>query len=488
MRIAYIDCLGGASGDMLLGALLDAGLPLDELVRPLRTLRLPGWSLEAAAAVRGHLRATQVRVQTESGSRPQARGLKEIENILRSSRLPQAVIERALAVFQRLGAVESKIHQIPLEDVHFHEIGAIDTIIDVTGTVLGFYLLGIEKIYFSALPVGKGAIKCAHGILPNPAPATLELCKGVPLYGIDAEGELVTPTGAALLTTLGEYAPVFPPLRLAAVGCGAGSRDHPFPNLLRLCIGETIFDAMRNPSAEPENAHFAGSRRHDLHGNTLDPSCGISCDASPKDSPALSPDSCHGYHAAAARNSGRAPFSAPFAAPFAAPLSAPASAPGSPLALEEQYVIILETVIDDLNPERIPFLCEQLLKAGALDAWYRPAQMKKGRPGQEIVAIAAPPSFSRLLQVFFRESTTLGVRIRPEYRCVLPRRSEEIATPLGPVKIKRAFWPAPDGNWHARIKPEFEACKELAEKHHLPLEEVYAVVKEALKELGPENS
>lgn len=405
MRIAYIDCWGGASGDMLLGAILDCGLPLADLLPPLRSLKLPGWSLEASVVTRGHLRATQAKVQVTAP--PQPRGIREIESIIGASRLPQTVADRSWAVFQRLAAVEAKIHQIPLEKVHFHELGAVDTIIDVVGTVLGFHLLGIEKIYFSALPVGKGVIFSAHGSLPNPAPATMELCKGIPLYGIDVEGEMVTPTGAALLTTLGEYSPTFPPTRLTALGYGAGSRESSFPNLLRLCIGES-----------PGEIELPA----DTRGGTAITSFG----------------------------------------------------------LETQYIWILETVVDDLNPERLPFLCDRLLEAGALDVWYRPVQMKKGRPGQEIVVLAESSTCSHLLHLLYSESTTLGVRVRAEHRYILPRHSEEIQTSLGTVKIKKSFWPAADGNWRSRIKPEFESCRALAEKHRLPLEEVYAAVWEAL--------
>lgn len=396
MRVAYLDCFSGASGDMLLGALFDAGINKEVFVSHLRSLGLPGFRLETGPVTKMGLRATQVRI--EGAKETSARRLEDIFALFKASSLPPPVVEKATAVFQRLAEAEGRVHQQLPRDVHFHELGAADSIVDIVGTTLGFYLLEVERIYFSPLPLGRGMIESEHGLLPNPAPATLELLKGVPLHPVDAEGELVTPTGAALLTTLGTFVPNPPRMSVQAIGYGAGSREYPWPNVLRLWLGE-----MEKPAAASSQFNW-------------------------------------------------------------------------------ETVFLLETVIDDMDPEWFPHLQEKLVCAGALDVWWTAVQMKKGRPGVELTALVREPDIPNLLRLILEESTTLGVRLRREQRFLLERREIVVETIYGSIKAKQVFLPSPEGDsW--RIKPEFESCRRLAERRNLTLHEVYAAFWAAVQNL-----
>ncbi len=235
MKIAYFDCFSGISGDMILGALVDAGLEMERLKAELARLPLSGYTLSAQTVRKRGLRGTHVEVEvSEKGVE---RHLHEIEEIIEGSDLPGEVKSRGLAIFQRLAEAEAHVHGIPVGRVHFHEVGAMDAIVDVVGAVIGLWLLGIERVYASPVHVGRGTVTCAHGTLPVPAPATQELLRGVPIYGRDVDAELVTPTGAAILTTLAEEFGAAPPMQVEQVGYGAGSRDLPLPNLLRVSVG-----------------------------------------------------------------------------------------------------------------------------------------------------------------------------------------------------------------------------------------------------------
>jgi pyridinium-3,5-bisthiocarboxylic acid mononucleotide nickel chelatase len=286
VRIAYFDCFAGISGDMTLGALLAAGVEEAELRRGLESLGLPGWELCPRRVQKHAITATDVTVidrghgdahghkhepsparspadpvhghshphghghhhaheqeheheheHEHSHNHTHGRGLSEILAMIRESSLPEPVKERASAVFQRLGEAEAKIHDVPVEAIHFHEVGAVDSIIDIVGSVLGLHLLGVERIVCSPLPAGHGFVRAAHGLMPIPAPATMELLKGIPVYPVDVEGELVTPTGAALMASLADEFGRMPPMRVETIGYGAGKKEFPFPNLLRVCIG-----------------------------------------------------------------------------------------------------------------------------------------------------------------------------------------------------------------------------------------------------------
>jgi len=235
MKVAYFDCPAGASGDMILGALVDAGLPLRTLEEALGGLGLAGWRLSARVVQKGALRGTQVEVETDPGVRFDH--LDAMLAALDKGRLAPAVRERAGAILRRLAEAEARVHRVPVEEVHFHEVGSLDTLVDVVGAVAGLDALGVEVVYVSALPLGGGSVETAHGRLPVPAPATAELLKGFPVYDNGIAAELLTPTGAAILTTLAQGAGRAPAMRLEAVGWGAGAQDLPIPNLLRVMLG-----------------------------------------------------------------------------------------------------------------------------------------------------------------------------------------------------------------------------------------------------------
>ncbi len=241
MKVAYFDCFAGASGDMILGALLDAGLNPDDLRERLAALRLPGWRLNIRRVVKRGLAATAVEVESEAA--PGERTLGDIETLIANSALPERDQTFALRVFRRLAEAEARVHGVSPEAVHFHEVGAVDALVDVVGAVSGLELLGVEQVWVSPLPLGRGFVRAAHGVLPLPGPAVVELLRGVPVVGVEAEGETVTPTGAAILTTLADAYGPLPPFTLNHVGYGAGRREAEYPNALRVLIGETGSEA-----------------------------------------------------------------------------------------------------------------------------------------------------------------------------------------------------------------------------------------------------
>jgi len=237
MKIAYLDCFSGVSGDMFIGSLLDAGLPSEKINEIISGLRLGGFTISSAKEERNRIFGTKFSVLLDHGHQP-ARHLKDIKDILERSDLPSQIIEQCIRIFERLAATEAAVHHMQMEEVHFHEVGAVDSIIDVVASVAGMYLLGIEKLFVSRIPVGSGMIDSAHGIIPVPAPATMEILKGVPIYDSGQNTEMVTPTGAALLTSLGTSFGPMPPMTVERVGYGVGSRVLPDrPNLLRIAIG-----------------------------------------------------------------------------------------------------------------------------------------------------------------------------------------------------------------------------------------------------------
>ncbi|MFA0734140.1 MAG: hypothetical protein OGMRLDGQ_000640 [Candidatus Fervidibacter sp.] len=236
MVCAFVDCFAGISGDMLLGALIDAGAPVDNLLLGLETLPISGWELKIERVRKGAIAATSVSVIV-NGKQPE-RHLSDIESIVLASQLPEKVKEQSLKVFRLLAEAEAKVHGIGVNEVHFHEVGAVDSIVDIVGSVYALHLLGVQAVYASALPFSRGRVKTLHGDLPVPAPATMELLCGVPTYPLDIEVELVTPTGAALLKALANEFGMPPPFTPRKVGYGAGKRNLPFPNVLRVIIGD----------------------------------------------------------------------------------------------------------------------------------------------------------------------------------------------------------------------------------------------------------
>ncbi|MEE4606905.1 MAG: nickel pincer cofactor biosynthesis protein LarC [Desulfobacteraceae bacterium] len=240
MKIAYFDCFAGASGDMILGSLLDAGLPLEKLKETLAKLQLDHYDLKVKKVLKKGLGGSQAFVIINETDQSHHRHLADIEAIITQSDLADSIQQKCIAIFTRLAEAEAKIHQTTIDRIHFHEVGAMDAIIDIVGAVAGTTLLGVQKIFCSPLHTGSGTIECAHGTLPVPAPATAELLKGKPVYSSGIEGELLTPTGAAILTTLASNFGPLPAMSVEQIGYGAGTSDPSIPNLLRVIIGEAV--------------------------------------------------------------------------------------------------------------------------------------------------------------------------------------------------------------------------------------------------------
>ena len=326
MRLAYIDCIAGVSGDMLLGALVDAGVAEAALQERLAALALPGFELSLQRVQKGGIAALQADVRVSD--QRSVRHLPEIIALVENSGVPAPIKRRACALFERLGAVEAAIHGTSRERVHLHELGGIDTIVDVVGVLSGFELLGVERVECSPLPLGRGFVDSAHGRLPLPAPATVALLKGVPVTGAPVAGELVTPTGAALVTELAAGFGPLPAMTLRATGYGAGSADREIPNVVRLLVGE------RQEAAEAATAGAGGSA-------------------------------------------------------------------------EAALLTMLETNIDDMNPELYDYVGARLFAAGALEVFTQPVAMKKNRPGTLLSVLCRQPDREALRRVLFRETTTI---------------------------------------------------------------------------------
>ena len=380
MRIATFDCFSGISGDMCLGALVSAGWPAAELQALPARLRIDGARVHVRAARRGPFAATQVEVEV-AGHQPH-RHLHHVAALIDAADLEPGVRERAHAVFRRLAEAEAEVHGSTVEKVHFHEVGAVDALVDVVGTIAGLHALGIESVYGTPLPLGGGFVDSEHGRIPIPAPATALLLRGAPVRATALEAELVTPTGAALLTTLVSSWEPPPAYRLDRVGTGAGGRDlKEQPNVLRILIGETD---------EPAGVTMRRS------------------------------------------------------------------------------VAVLETAVDDENPQYVAELLGHLLADGALDATVTPTIMKKGRAGLLLMVLTEPADADRIARRLLSETSTLGVRIRRDERLELPRRFAEVETPFGRVTLKIAE--LPEGG--ERAVPEFESVRETAERAARSLREV----------------
>jgi uncharacterized protein (TIGR00299 family) protein len=421
MRIGYLDCFSGISGDMLLGAMVDAGVPLTLFSHTASALEV-GARLEARKVMRGGLSATQVKVligetageehahhehahshghdHSHDGDQAHEHGhdhehthehihdhahhrsLSTILGIIRSASLAEIVKDRAARAFQLLGEAEAGIHSIPIEEVHFHEVGAVDTIVDIVCAAAGAASLGIDHWIASPLNVGSGTVRCAHGTLPVPAPATLALLGDAPIYSAGPPMERVTPTGASILRMLDVQYAALPALRVSATGYGAGGRETPGePNVLRLLVGE-------------------GS------------------------------DAAHS-------------------------------------AVEP--IAVIETVIDDSTPQLLAYVSELLLSAGAWDVYRVPVQMKKGRTGVHLTVLASPDLLPALRDLLFRETTTIGLHWRIENKISLEREFATVETEWGPVRMKVARWPSGEV---ANASPEYEDCRKLATQHAVPLKEV----------------
>ncbi len=437
--IGYLDCFSGVSGDMLLGAMLDAGLPLDDLRAGLATLPLTGYTLTAERVAQHGVQGTRAHV-TLTDEQHAHRRLADITALLDAATLPTRVRERALAIFTRLAVAEGAVHGVGPDEVTFHEVGAVDSIVDVVGGALGLELLGVDTLYCSELPLTSGRVRAAHGALPVPAPATLELLKGTDAVwrSVSADGELVTPTGAAVAATLATFAR--PTMRLRQVGYGFGSRKLPWANCLRLLLGEAPPIApARAPADMPS---FIARPLASGTGHTGD--AGETMGAAQV---ALTPE------------------------PFADPAGALAG-------FERDEVVVIESNIDNMTGEALGWLLERMLVAGALDAGYTPLQMKKQRPAVMLTVVAAPDDAARLAALIVRESATLGVRMRREWRVKAARRQEQIETPLGPARVKLKLI----GGAVVAATPEYDDCQALAARLGLPLGDVMARVTQAARE------
>jgi hypothetical protein len=437
MRIAYIECFSGISGDMFLGALVDAGVSADLLRQTVNALNL-GAELQVSRVDRCGITSTKVDVvvngepdrpreaaqpahhvhshdhghshahehrhpdgtvhshdhahDDEAGhSHPpkqahlHGRHLSEIKQIIAGSTIGEKAKQTATDIFEALGAAEAKIHNVPVETIHFHEIGAVDAIVDIVCAAVGAEALNVECFVVSPLNVGGGTVVCAHGTFPVPAPATVELLKGAPIFSGDIQKELVTPTGAAIAKVLANSFGPMPPMTLEQSGYGAGSRNFPsHANVLRITVGEST------------------------------------------------------------------------------------SAQESTRDLPIDEVIVLEANIDDLNPQLFGYVAEQALAAGALDVFATPVQMKKSRPGTLITLLTKPEDAERIARLVFRETSTIGIRTRREQRYVLPRRHETVQTQWGEVRMKIAQIKGSVSNY----SPEYEDCRRIAEQHQVPLKHV----------------
>jgi len=430
MRIGYLECFSGISGDMLLGALVDAGVPFDSLAQTAVALNV-GARLEMRKVMRGGLAATKVDVITPEGTAPEAehshsehtseshtheahshgehshththespaaepahkkaehshaphRHLSSILKIIQAAPLSDAVKARSTRAFQLLGEAEAAIHSIPIEKIHFHEVGAVDTIVDIVCSAAGAELLGVDRWLASPLNVGSGTVKCQHGTLPVPAPATLALLGDAPVYAAGPPMERVTPTGAAVLRMLDVQYKTLPAMRVNATGYGAGGRDTPGePNLLRLLVGEAAANAAGSSAVEP--------------------------------------------------------------------------------------IAVIETVIDDSNPQVVAYVSELLLEAGAWDVYRVAVQMKKGRTGTQVTVLCRPDLVPTLEEILFRETTTIGLHWRLESKSSLKRDFVKVSTSWGDVSIKVARWP---NGKVANASPEYEDCRKLATQHSIPLKQI----------------
>ena len=384
MKYAYCDCYSGISGDMFLAALIDAGLPLDELQAGIDLLGLPEKvEIQAAEIHKGALRCMNVEVIVPHSHHH--RHLSDISEMISAAALPAPVQNTALNIFRLLGEAEARVHGTSLEEVHFHEVGALDLIVDIVGTAIGIEALGIERLYASALPFSGGQVQTEHGMLPVPAPATLEILTRAhaPLTPSPAQVELVTPTGAAILAALATFQR--PNLVVTGVGVGAGKRELPWPNIFRLILGESTPEA-------------------------------------------------------------------------------------------EYPLVLIETNIDDMNPQLFGHVMTRLFELGALDVYLTPIYMKKNRPGTLLGVVARRQDEPILADLILKETTTLGLRVQPVYRYTARREFKTVATPYGDVKVKVKLI---DGR-AVQAMPEYDDCARLAQEQGVPLAQVYTAALSAV--------
>ncbi|WP_448561195.1 nickel pincer cofactor biosynthesis protein LarC [Trichothermofontia sp.] len=538
MPIAYFDCPTGIAGDMCLGALVSAGVPLTYLADRLRSLGIDDeYTLTAQLVYPQGQQATQVQVTltprpaslptgasravgaasvhshnrlphthpgdpdempaTTSVPAPTApytavRHLPEIEALIQRADLPPRVEQWSLAIFQRLAIAEGSVHGIPPEQVHFHEVGATDAIVDIVGTCLGLDWLGIDSdvdgwplLYCSALPTGGGTVRAAHGRLPVPVPAVLKLweMRQVPIYGNGIERELVTPTGAAIVTTLARQFGPPPAMHLEKVGVGAGTIALPMPNVLRLWVGK---------AGEIHNSQFTMHHSGLHHSGLHHSDGGHQRDHGQGD--AISPrEHCATNDMATQQQPGDG---------TGGELSTSSGPPspqreGQPLPPHSrtETIAVLQTQIDDLSPQVMGYVAERLLAIGALEVFTQAIGMKKNRPGILLTVICYPDRRLDCEELLFRETTTLGIRHSIQQRSALGREIRTVQTPYGPVRLKLAWFNPQTVNSAPQlvnVQPEYEDCAQLARQHQVPWREVHRLALaagyqhlEAMRDLSP---
>ena len=399
MKIAYFDCFSGISGDMVIGALLDAGLKKEDLEKELSKLNLSGYRLAVKKTAKRGLAATQAKVEIEE--RGVERKLRDIINGIKNSKLEEEDKKQIKKIFYKIGEAEAQIHQKDIKDIHFHEVGGMDSIIDITSAVVGMRILGIKEVYSSALPLGNGFVKCAHGNIPVPAPATLEILKGIPVYSSGIKSEMVTPTGAGIISSFAKKFGEMPLMKVERIGYGSGEKDFTIPNILRVNIGEKIL----------KDGNIADDYIYD-------------------------------------------------------------------------EATLIETNIDDMNPEFYDYISDKLFSQGALDVYLTPIQMKKNRPAHMLGIIVYKQNLKEILEVLFSESTTLGIRIREVKRLRLVQQNFIAETKYGKIKVKVGMFKGGIKN----IAPEYENCKKIAKQHQIPLKEVYEEAKKAVHDNKLEDS
>ncbi len=380
MKIAYFDCFAGISGDMTLGALIGAGADPVRLRDGLAGLGVGGYRIEVGRKIKGAIEATDVRVVLDEPHPSHRRRLKEIQELIRGANLSDRVKQTAERIFNRLAEAEGRVHGRSPEEVHFHEVGAVDAIVDIVGTAICLEMIGWPKVISGPLPTFHGYATGSHGTFPLPAPATAEILRGVPWRKLDIEGELVTPTGAAIIAEIASSFGEMPAMTVESIGYGAGKSDFGIPNVLRIMLGE---ESVCVPAA--------------------------------------------------------------------------------------RSVTVIETNIDDLNPQFYETAMERLFAAGALDVFLTPIQMKKNRPGTLLSVICDPVRAESLAAVVLAETSTLGVRMSRWERVCLDRRWEEVVTRFGTIRIKIG---ERDGKT-ITASPEYEDCKRAAAEHDVAIRQVY---------------
>ena len=487
MKTAYIQSVGGASGDMLLGALLDAGLPIDAIHDTIAALNIPNVNVTAADETRCGVRGTRAVVDVSNAPRYSPQQM--LDAVANATALSDQTRTRATAALEALFSAEARVHGSNPDEIHLHELGTADTLVDVVGVVHGLEQLGIQRIYASPLVLGEATGPRRPNGYSNPAPATLEIIAAAKApvaperpFHTNA-GELTTPTGAALITTLAEEYRQ-PAMTLHRIGVGVGGKNPPaFPNVLRLWLGQTVpsttnaqpnspviaSEAQQSRPDEPVIARSAATRQSRASGH---PSADESHSRHSRESanpeppqsvhsePERSPLSAHG-EPVEPRTDGNLP-----------PAAHPEPVEGQPFAHWQDNVILLETNIDNATGEQLGYAMDQLFNAGALDVWHTPIQMKKNRPAILLSALGPAELETQLAEAILRHTPTLGVRVRPITRYVAHRDTITVQTEYGPIRLKRKYL----SGQIVSQSPEHDDIAKAAQTHNQPWQTVAAAV------------